>query len=427
MRNNSYYFLNLGCPKNQVDGDKFRGALQSLGFAESDSPSDVDFIIVNTCAFIEQARLETIGEIAELSEFKDNGTRLVAVGCYPVLHDMKKEIPSVDATFRFNQLDDFIQYIAPDSKACFDNNSVRRIVGEMPYAYLVLSDGCDNRCSYCSIPSIRGKYYSRPVDDILREAEYLALNGVKELVLVAQDTMVYGQDIKSGIDIVSLCDRLAEVDEIEWLRIMYAHPAHLDEVLLDRLFSNSKVCHYLDMPVQHISRLILDSMRRHHGPEQVRKLINHLRNIDKNISLRTTLMVGFPGETDDDFRQLLEFVEEAQFDYLGAFIYSSEENTKAATLPSAVDSELARERYELLYEIAENISLEKAGEQVGSKQQLLVEGIALDDDSYYEARSYRQAPEIDGFYKIKRDPDLGKGQFVEASITDIDTAERIED
>lgn len=426
MRNNSYYFLNLGCPKNQVDGDRFRGALQSLGFAESNSPIDVDYIIINTCAFIEQARSETIGEIAELAEYKQNGTRLVAVGCYPVLHDMKKEIPSIDAAFRFNQLDEFALYISPKDKGCFDGTAVRRVIEDTPYAYLVLSDGCDNRCSYCRIPAIRGKYHSRPVDDILEEAEYLALSGVQELVLVAQDTMVYGRDLKSGTDIANLCGRLAQIDEIKWLRIMYAHPAHLDEALLDRLFVHEKVCHYLDMPVQHIARPILDGMRRYHRPEHVKKMIKHLRNIDKNISLRTTLMVGFPGESDDDFRQLLEFVEETRFDYLGAFVYSPEENTAAATMPNAVDSELATERYELLYDVAENISLDKARQQIGSKQELLVEGTALDDDSYFEARSCRQAPEIDGFYRIKKSGGLEKGQIIEASITDIDKAERIE-
>jgi ribosomal protein S12 methylthiotransferase len=422
-RNKSYYFLNLGCPKNQVDGDNLRGVLNSLGLVETDSPDEADHIIVNTCAFIEQARLETQGEIKELEKFKRQGVNLIAVGCYPALDTIKNDIPVLDAAFRFDEVEALLRYISGDKAYCYDPGMINRVVGETPYAYLVISDGCDNRCSYCKIPDIRGPYKSRPVIKIMQEAEYLAKNGIKELILVAQDTAIYGQDIAGAPDLACLCRMLAKIDGIEWLRIMYAHPAHLDESLIDKLMAIDKVCRYLDIPVQHISKKMLGLMKRQSGPEKIRHVINHLRKIDNNISLRTTLMVGFPGETDDDFRELLDFVEQTEFDYLGVFKYSPETGTPAYDFDSRVNKDLAEERFELLYEIAEDISLKRAEAQIGRREKLLAERLSPEADDFYEARSYRQAPEIDGFYMIKAEPGIKSGDFVETIIKDVDLAE----
>jgi len=418
-----YYFLNLGCPKNQVDGDNLRGALNNLGLIETDAPDGVDYIIVNTCAFIEEARLETQGEIKELEKSKQRGTNLIAVGCYPALDTIKNDIPVLDAAFRFNEVEELLKYVTGDKTHCYDSAAVNRVIGEIPYGYLVISDGCDNRCSYCKIPDIRGSYKSRPIVKIMREAEYLAKNGIKELILVAQDTAIYGRDIPGKPDLACLCRMLAGLEGIEWLRIMYAHPAHIDEDLIDRLMAIEKVCHYIDLPIQHISKKMLSRMKRQCGPEKIKSVINHLRKIDNNISLRTTLMVGFPGETDDDFRELLDFVEETEFDYLGAFKYSPESGTPADDFVDRVDIELAEERFELLYEIAEDISLRRAKAQIGRQEKLLIERLSSETDGYWEARSYRQAPEIDSFYRIKARSGIKSGDFVETIIKDIDLAE----
>jgi len=422
-QNKRYYFLNLGCPKNQVDGDNLRGVLNNLDMIETGSPDEVDYIIVNTCAFIEEARKETQGEIKELEKFKKHGANLIAVGCYPALETIRNDIPGLDAAFRFDEVEALLKYLTGDRAACYNFGAVNRVVGEVPYAYLVISDGCDNRCSYCKIPNIRGSYKSRPIINIMQEAEYLAKNGIKELILVAQDTAIYGQDIHGNPDLACLCRMLAGIDSVKWLRIMYAHPAHLDKDLIDKLMAIDKVCHYLDMPIQHISKNMLNRMKRQCGPEKIKSLINHLRKIDNNISLRTTLMVGFPGETDDDFRELLDFVEETQFDYLGAFKYSPETGTPAFDFVNQVDKELAEERFELLYEIGEDISLKRAEEQIGRAEKLLIERLSPEAENFYEARSFRQAPEIDGFYRIKARSGLKSGDFIGTIIEDIDLAE----
>lgn len=422
MDNKSFYFLNLGCPKNQADGDQVRGTLIGLGLAECEIPDGADYIIVNTCAFIEQARMEVKGEIAELLPAKKNGTRLIAIGCYPMLADIRKELPELDAAFGLNQLREFYEFIAGPAN---DRTTLRRsprIINDLPYAYIKIADGCDNRCSYCTIPRIRGPYAERSPRDIRNEVEYLASGGIKEIVLVAQDTVLYGRGAGSGLNLAMLAKMLSEVDGIEWIRILYAHPAHLNEEFIDRLFENDKVCRYLDIPIQHISRKILTSMRRHSDPDEIKKLINYLRSVDETISLRTTFMVGFPGETDEDFGELLDFIEEAEFDYAGVFRYSPESGTDAVKFVGAVDPDLAGERYEMLYETIDRISCRRARARVGKRENLLVERSGPDGTGIYEARSYRQAPEIDGYYLITSKTRVRAGDFVECIITDLNDA-----
>ncbi len=418
----NYYFLNLGCPKNQTDGDFVRGALNDLGFDETLDVSDADFVFINTCAFIDDARRETEGEIDILLEYKNEHAKLVALGCYPAIPEYDKYKLEVDASFKFNEVEELLKYVSGDNSYCLDPKNINRVVNDLPYAYLVISDGCNNRCSYCAIPDIRGGYGSRSPETIRKEAEYLAANGVKELILVAQDTSIYGRDLDEDIDLPGLCERLAVIEGIEWLRIMYMHPAHTDEAMLDRLFAIPKVCRYLDMPIQHISDNVLNDMRRGYNSERVVRLINHLRKLDKDISLRTTLMVGFPGESDDDFKQLLDFVEETKFDFLGAFVYSPEHGTPAETMPGRVDKELALQRHELLYDISEEISLRKAESKIGKTVKLFIEDVSAEYDECYEARTAGQAPEIDGMYIVEMFEGVGIGDMVMAKITDISSA-----
>lgn len=413
-----YYFLNLGCPKNQTDGDFVRGTLNGLGFEEKKSPRNVDYIFINTCAFIEQARLETRGEIENLLKIKQNGSKLIALGCYPALPEFKNDAVLVDAAFRFDEIDELVRYITNSPEFCFENENISRVVGDLPYAYLVISEGCDNRCSYCSIPNIRGSYRSREPGRVIKEAEYLANHSVKEIILVAQDTAVYGKDLNLSIDLPGLCEEIAAIDKIEWIRIMYAHPAHLNESMIDDIFTISKVCRYLDMPIQHISDELLTKMNRRYKAGRVKRIINHLRKIDKDISLRTTLMAGFPGETDDDFKKLLDFIEEIEFDYLGAFVYSPEKNTAAFGMSARIDSNLARDRYDLLYDVAEEISYKKAMKQIGKVERMLIDARGS-DKRFFEVRSYRQAPEIDGFYRLAAAKNIKPGQLVDAEIMDV--------
>lgn len=421
----SYYFLNLGCPKNQTDGDYVRGALNELGLTECENPENADYLFINTCAFIEDARLETEGEIEILLNNKDDNAKLIALGCYPALPQYDKYKLDVDASFKFNEVESLLRYVSGDINYCLVPEKIKRVVDGLPYAYLVISDGCDNRCSYCTIPDIRGGYASRDPEKLIKEAKYLGANGVKELVLVAQDTSIYGRDLDESIDLPGLCERIAEIESVEWIRIMYVHPAHTDEAMLSRLFAVSKVCRYLDIPIQHINDRILKNMRRGYKSDRVLKLINHLRKLDKDISLRTTLMVGFPGETDDDFGQLLEFVEEARIDYLGAFTYSPEVGTTAKDMLDKVDPELAEQRRELIYDIAEEVSQSKAESRIGNVEKLLIVGVSEEYSDFFEARSSGQAPEIDGAYILPITDGIAIGDIVEARITGISEAEMI--
>lgn len=420
MRTKKYFFLNLGCPKNQVDGDHLRAALNNNHFQETENASKADFIIVNTCAFIDQARIESKGEIAELAEIKNRGAKIIATGCYPVLRDIKKDIPDIDAAFTFKQHRELLEYLSGNTNICWNSGRVARVNPESAYGFVKISDGCDNRCSYCAIPNIRGSYRSYAPENIIAEVELLANYGVKEIILVAQDSAIYGSDLNKDIDLARLCEEISLVDGIEWIRIMYAHPAHLNENTLAKIFAVDKVCRYLDLPIQHISDRILHSMNRHADSKSIKRIINSLRKFDNDVSLRTTLMVGFPGESDDDFKMLLDFVEETQFDFVGAFCYSPEPNTAASLMNQQVDAELAKERYELLIDIAERCSARRAQNMIGKKQKMLIEGLAAEDVSVFEARSYRQAPEIDGHYYVPVVPDVKPGMLIEVLTTDID-------
>lgn len=420
MQTKNYFFLNLGCPKNQVDGDHLRGALNTNGFAETEDASSADFIIVNTCAFIDQARHESKGEIAELAEIKNRGAKIIATGCYPVLHDIIKDIPEVDAAFSFNHHRELLAYLSGEKIIYWNPEQTTRINPETPYGYIKISDGCDNRCSYCAIPGIRGPYRSYALEKIMAEVELLVNDGVKEIILVAQDSAIYGSDLNQKIDLAELCGRISLVDGIEWIRIMYAHPAHVNENMLAKIFAIDKVCRYLDLPIQHISDRILHSMNRHADSKSIKRIINFLRKFDYDVSLRTTLMVGFPGESDDDFKMLLDFVEETQFDFVGAFCYSPEPNTAASLMNQQVDPDLAKERHEMLIDTAERCSTKRARNMIGKKQKMLIEGLAAEDVSVFEARSYRQAPGIDGHYNVAVVPGVKPGMLIEVLTTDID-------
>lgn len=411
MKAGSFYFLNLGCPKNRVDGDHLRGGIRQLGLEESAVPERADFVIVNTCAFIEDARRESRGEILEiLRQGIKKSAEVIVVGCYPAWGDIRAEIPEVKQAFAFDKYDKLLSYLAGRSGSCFEPQKMMRVSPGQPYAYVKIADGCDNRCAYCTIPSIRGPYRSTSSKAILDEVEFLTRNGVKEVILVAQDSAMFGAD-DGRMDLGDLCHEVARIDGIEWIRIMYAHPAHLSERLAEKIFSCAKVCRYLDLPIQHASDKILGLMNRPTSAENIRKQIKWLRNFDKELSLRTSLMVGFPGESDDDFRMLLDFAEEIRFDHVGVFGFSPEEGTTAARLGDMIDPELIRERAELLIETTSRITEEIEMARVGRIETVLIDSVSAENFSEFECRSFRQAPEIDGFYRIRRRDGLKPGDF----------------
>ncbi len=416
----SYYFLNLGCPKNRVDGDYLRGDLRRLGLIESAKPGTADYLFINSCAFIESARRETLGEIETIIKGGiKKSAEVILVGCYPALPGAESEIPGISKAVPFDRYNELLDYLAERTGVCRRPEKPARVSPDSFFAYLKIADGCNNRCAYCRIPSIRGEYKSVPFDSIVDEAAFLAGHGVKEIILVAQDSTLYGIDLERKFDLADICREIGAIDGVEWIRLMYTHPAHLDLNLMERLFSCAKVCRYLDMPIQHISDKILKRMNRASTSRMIRDKIKWLRNFDNELSLRTSLMVGFPGESDDDFRMLLDFAEEIRFDHVGVFAFSPEPGTPASRLDGRVDPELVEERRELLMETASRITEEIERALIGKIELMFIDSVSADDPAQFEARSYRQAPEIDGFYRIGRKKSVSPGSFHRVMISDL--------
>lgn len=417
---NSYYFLNLGCPKNRVDGDYLRGDLQRLGLIESAKPDTADYLFVNSCAFIESARRETVGEIEALIKGGiKRSAEVILVGCYPALPEAELEISGISKAIPFDRYDELLDYLAARTGTCRRPEKPRRVSPDSYFAYVKIADGCNNRCAYCRIPSIRGEYRSEAFSSIIGEAAYLAERGVKEIILVAQDSTLYGTDLDRKYDLADICREIGAIDGIEWIRLMYAHPAHLDLKLMERAFSCAKVCRYLDMPIQHISDKILKRMNRASTSRMIRDKIKWLRSFDNELSLRTSLMVGFPGESDDDFRMLLDFTEEMRFDHVGVFAFSPERGTMASRLDDRIDPELVQERQELLMETTSRITEEIERSLIGKIELMFIESLLADDPGQFEARSCRQAPEIDGFYRVERKKSVSPGSFHRIMISDL--------
>ena len=407
-------FVSLGCAKALVDSELLLGGLKNENFIITKEPKEADTILINTCGFLDIARQESIDTILQACELKKTGSlkQLIVMGClserYP--DQLSKEIPEVDQFFGSNDHKQIISFITGKDYTKQDPLYFRSLMTPNHYAYIKIAEGCDNGCSFCSIPIMRGLQKSRSVDSILWEAEKLVESGVKELLIIAQDSTSYGWDLNPKVYLNELIPSLDSLG-FEWIRLHYAHPAHLSKKIIDALAESKNFCNYLDMPIQHGSDRILKSMRRGLGQEGIRKKINDLRKMIPNIRIRTTLIVGYPNETENDFKELYDFIDEMQFDRLGVFTYSEEEGTLAEKLDDNVPNELKNERKSIIMDLQANISAEKNEKMIGKTYKVLVDECG---DTVSVARTEYDSPEIDNIVHIKSP--IQKGKFVNIKV-----------
>jgi ribosomal protein S12 methylthiotransferase len=428
--NPSCCVISLGCAKNRVDSEIMLHQLQARGFSLTDEPKEAEVILVNTCSFIESATQESIETIFEASSYKKEGAcqALVVTGCFPQRYgrQLVRPMPEVDlflGTESFSQVADQItdflngkkhRKIFLKSDPAFWTESHQRLLTTTPgTAYLKIAEGCSNHCAYCTIPSIRGPLQSRDPKVLVREAEVLAGQGVHELILIGQDTTSYGTDLKQSVSLIDLIQHLLKIDSFEWLRLLYLRPERVSQDLLDLIARGKRICPYLDIPIQHVSDHILKRMNRTGHEKALRDLFERIRKTVPWAALRTTLMVGFPGETDRDFKKLLDFISEVEFDHLGVFQYSREEGTPAVAYPDQVPEEVSRLRYNLLMERQKEISLKKNLQRIGAVEPVLVTGLSPESDLLIQGRTRFQAPEADGVvYITEGEPKIGRIQKV---------------
>ena len=406
--------ISLGCAKNLVDSEILLGGLDKTNVTITKDPEKADTIVVNTCGFLDIAREESVDTILQAAEMKKTGSlkELVVMGClserYP--EELKKEIPEVDRIFGSNDHQQIVSFLTGKEFAKDDPLFFRSLMTPNHYAYIKIAEGCDNGCSFCSIPIMRGLQKSRTISSIMDEAERLAENGTKELLVIAQDSTSYGWDLEKKVYLSDLLKELNTINGIEWIRVHYAHPAHLSQRIIDAIANCDKVCNYLDMPIQHASDDMLKAMRRGLGQDGIKNRISRLREAVPNIALRTTLIVGHPGETEDDYYTLKDFVEEIRFDRLGIFTYSEEEGTLAANLKDDIPRKVKDNRKNEILEIQHEISLEKNESFIGKTLKVIV------DESEGEVsvgRSEYDSPEIDNIIHIKNTAEVGTFNDVE--------------
>ncbi len=424
--------VSLGCPKNQVDAEVMLADLKNDGFEITNDESKADAIIVNTCGFIEDAKREAIDNILEVAQLKKTGKlkALIVSGCLAQRYkdDMKKEMPEIDAIVTLGKNGDICRIVRDAVKNnetkvydaplfCLPLGGERLLTTPKYMAYLKIAEGCDNRCTYCAIPMIRGQYRSRALEDIINEAKTLAKRGVKELTVVAQDTTRYGEDIYGEGRLPQLLNELCVIDGIEWIRVLYTYPERITDELLDTVANQPKVLKYLDIPIQHASDGVLARMNRRSNNAQLYSLIKNIREKVPNITLRTTMIVGFPGESDEDFTTLCEFVKAARFDRLGCFTYSPEEGTPAAEFPDQIPEDIKQRRYEVVMAEQSVISEELTAQKIGTVAQVLVEGYDRLNKCYY-GRSKSDAPDIDGKVFFQSEFSPSAGDIVSVKITD---------
>lgn len=425
-------FVSLGCDKNLVDSEMMLGILREKGYSFTDDESEADIVVVNTCCFIGDAGEESINTLLEMAELKKTGQikALIAAGCLAQRYreEIQKEIPQVDAiigTMAIGEIAAAIEEVLAGS----GKNHYRDLNGRPPFiqdrvlttgghfAYLKIAEGCSKRCSYCIIPRVRGDYRSIPMEELMIQAEKLGEKGVRELILVAQETTLYGVDLYGEKCLPKLLRELAKISGIYWIRILYCYPEEITEELIETMATEPKVCHYLDIPIQHAADSVLRRMGRRTNQEELRQRIGKLRERIPDICLRTTLISGFPGETREDFEELYRFVNEMEFDRLGVFPYSREEDTKAAEMPDQIPEEVKAARRDELMELQQAIAFEKAEDMVGRVLDVMVEGKVADEDVYV-ARTYRDAPDVDGYLFLDTTATLMTGDFVKALVTD---------
>ena len=439
-------FVSLGCSKNLVDTEMMIKFYQDKGNEIVQNPAEAEVIIINTCGFIEAAKKEAIDTIFEMARYKEFGKceTLIVTGCLVerYLEELEKELPEVDLFIKIDEYDRMWQKIEKlvneDIVEISTTNTSKKISEIKPlpmpthneffervittgknFAYLKIGEGCSNRCTYCAIPYIRGPFVSRPKEEIIEEAKILANKGVKEIIIIAQDTTKYGVDIYGEPKLAELLQQISEIPEIKWIRFLYSYPEGITDELIQTVKNNEKICKYFDIPIQHISDTILKKMNRRTNKQQIENLLEKLRKEIPDVTLRTSLIVGFPGETQKDFEELSEFVRIAKFDKLGAFMYSKEEGTPAAKLPEQIHGNTKKSRYNKIMEIQQKISNENLKNKIGQEFEVLIEDISF-DGKYLIGRTKQDVPDIDGIVYVKNlDKTSLINKFVRVHITDV--------
>ena len=424
--------ISLGCPKNQVDAEIMLSKLQNDGFEIVNDPMDADVVIVNTCGFIEDAKRESIENILDMISYKEDceNLKVLVTGCLAERYQSEifKEIPETDAVIGIGANEDICEIcnriIDGEKVESFPPKTDLKIEGDRilttpPYsAYIKIAEGCSNHCTYCAIPSIRGEFRSRPSESILAEAQKLANEGVKELIVVAQDTTRYGEDLYGKNALVPLLKALSGVDGIEWIRLLYLYPERIDDALIDEIANNDKIVKYMDIPLQHCNRNVLKRMNRHGDRETLTALLNKIREKVDGITIRTTFIAGFPGETEEEFNELCEFAQEMRFERMGCFAYSEEEGTPAARLDGMMDFEIRQERADIINECQSVILDEINDSLIGKTLQTIVEGYDSYTDSYF-GRTYMDAPEIDTQINFTCGFELFEGDIIEVEVINV--------
>lgn len=416
-------FIHLGCSKNLVDTEMSIGLFKNNEYKIVSNPEDADVLVINTCGFILSAQEEAINTILEMAEYKKKRCKyLIVMGCLVqrFKEELEKEIPEVDLWIKYDSYntiwEQIEKVIKPEVTKVKELNFLDRTIttGEN-FAYLRIAEGCSNFCTYCAIPKIRGKFISRTMEDVLEEAKKLAKEGYKELIVIAQDTTKYGIDIYGKPRLAELLQELCKIDGLKWIRFLYSYPETITDELIEVVKKEDKICKYFDIPIQHISDSVLKRMNRKSNSESIRKVIKKLREEIPNVVIRTTVMVGFPGETREDFEELYNFVKETKFDRLGAFSYSKEEGTPAEKLPNQIHINTKNSRYNKIMSLQQQIAMEKQKELIGKKLEVLVETKTF-DGKYYVGRSYMDVPDIDGLIYIEMVDKSLEGKFIECEI-----------
>lgn len=424
-------FISLGCDKNLVDSEVMLGLINQKGYIITNDENEADIIVVNTCCFINDAKEESINTILEMAELKKtaNLKALIVTGCLAQRYkkEIQDEIKEVDAVVGTSSYENIVRVIEEalegkvsesfeDIDVSPEVESKRVLTTGGYYSYLKIAEGCDKHCTYCIIPKIRGKFRSVPMERLLAEARSLAEQGVKELMLVAQETTLYGVDLYGEKSLHKLLEELCKIDGIEWIRILYCYPEEITDDLIQVMKEEDKICNYLDMPIQHASDNILRRMGRRTNRQELIDIVTKLRREIPDISLRTTLITGFPGETKEDHEQLLEFVDQMEFDRLGVFTYSPEEDTPAASMAEQIEEEVKEERKDEIMSLQQEIAFERAEKMVGRTLKVMIEG-RLPEDNVYIGRTYMDAPNIDGYIFVNAEHEFMSGDFVTVKVT----------